>query len=111
MEMNKGAILRAADWLEANPDKHIIAKLATNDCGWLVEPTGPMATCFCAMGRIAKEAGFVVPMTDCSPMARIGEAVGMTPSDVSLIWVSNDAVGTGSRGNPNVINVLRRIAA
>lgn len=48
----------ALDWLEANPDKHIknvLARKARNS--YEVSPLHPSATCFCALGRIAKESG------------------------------------------------------
>lgn len=48
----------ALDWLEANPDKHIKSMLARiSRHGYEVSPLSPVATCFCALGRIAKESG------------------------------------------------------
>lgn len=47
----------ALDWLEANPAKHIKNILARDQRGYEVSPLSPMATCFCALGRIAKESG------------------------------------------------------
>lgn len=47
---------RALDWLEANPDKHIRGEPAQNKYGMGCDPLAPSATCFCAIGRIAKEA-------------------------------------------------------
>ncbi len=48
----------ALDWLEANPDKHIKNRLALSARGGPeVSPIDPSATCFCALGRIAKESG------------------------------------------------------
>lgn len=50
------AIVRALDWLEAHPEKHIAHKLAEDDDGCYTAPTGVYAVCFCALGRIVKEA-------------------------------------------------------
>lgn len=56
--MNKDALCRAADWLEANPDKHTKVALARNDAGDALDsPFDPAAACFCAYGRAVLEAG------------------------------------------------------
>jgi len=50
-----GILHRAADWLEANPDRHTTGALARTKEGQLCDPTGPDAYCFCAVGRIQYE--------------------------------------------------------
>lgn len=47
----------ALDWLEAHPAKHIKNILARDKRGHEVSPLDSSATCFCALGRIAKESG------------------------------------------------------
>lgn len=51
-------LLRTARWLLDNPEKHIRASLAVNNEGEARHPNAPDATCFCAVGRLALEAGF-----------------------------------------------------
>jgi hypothetical protein len=48
---------RAIDWLEANPKHHIDGTYATDANGFKVPPTSASAKNFCALGRIAREAG------------------------------------------------------
>lgn len=49
----------ALDWLEANPDKHIGGALAKEKAGGKdVSVQSEQADCFCAIGRIAHDAGF-----------------------------------------------------
>lgn len=49
----------ALDWLEANPDKHIGGALAKEKLGGkVVSVQSEQADCFCAIGRIAHDAGF-----------------------------------------------------
>lgn len=57
--MNKKAILRAADWLEANPDKHIAEYFALDVDGNMVEPLDERACYFCAVGRLIREVGCI----------------------------------------------------
>ena len=63
------AAARAADWLEANPDKQVRFKMAQNKYGDTVSTIDPEASCFCAVGRLAHELELDVfddysPLTD-----------------------------------------------
>lgn len=51
------AFCKAADWLEANPDKHTKGVMARDAEGTRVEPNAPEATCFCMYGRMLHELG------------------------------------------------------
>ena len=53
----KDAIIRALDWLEENPDKHIADSYALTKDGYVCDPNEPEADCFCVVGRIAHELG------------------------------------------------------
>jgi hypothetical protein len=110
-ELNRTAILAAADWLEANPDKHISVELARTADGGRCSPNASVATCFCALGRIAVEAGYEVPMYSRAQMSNIGDAVGLSHEQVSTIWVANDSNPTVGKGSGAVIPLLRSIAA
>lgn len=49
-------VVKALDWLEANPRLHITGTMATAGAdGMAVDANSPAATCFCAMGRILHE--------------------------------------------------------
>jgi hypothetical protein len=96
--MNKEAILRAADWLEANPDKHIAGYLAANALGERVTSSSPEAVCFCAMGRIMKELN-VATANDTEIPRHVRR----------MIYEENDRFG--GKGNPAVITYLRELAA
>lgn len=54
MSLVSEALNRAADWLEANPDKHIATQLTERPGA---NPFDPRAQCFCAYGRFLKELG------------------------------------------------------
>jgi len=91
----KEGLKRALDWLDANPDKHIrkaLALSAATNGRWEVSPTDPKATCFCVIGRFAKEMGHISPenywpsYTDyCEPL--ISEKVIEGAHD---LWQIND---------------------
>lgn len=85
----KAAIRRAADWLEANPDKHITCDLALDASGHATSPTGPEAVCFCALGRIAHEMGDVFP-SPIPTFREIGAAAGLDRYAIHQIWRTND---------------------
>lgn len=51
----KAAAKRAADWLEANRDKHIRGRFAEDANGFRVSARSEDATCFCALGRFLHE--------------------------------------------------------
>lgn len=55
--MNRAAILRTADWIEANPDKLIAGEFAISEDGRRTDPTGKHAVCFCTVGRLVHETG------------------------------------------------------
>lgn len=55
MKTLKEGLIAAADWLEANPDRHIQGFLATDASGNGCHPTSPAAECFCAIGRVSHE--------------------------------------------------------
>jgi hypothetical protein len=53
----KQALIAAADWLEANPERHTTSYLALDSQGRTCNPDDPDAQCFCGVGRVAKELG------------------------------------------------------
>lgn len=75
--MNKEAILRAADWLEANPDKHISGTMVDGDC-------------FCAIGRIALEYGILPVVSDVFDLDVLSDKLGLSVDAIDLIWKTND---------------------
>ena len=109
----KLAAARAADWLEANPTKHVARSLAIDADGNKVAPDDPTAECFCALGRLAVELGLEFPNPD---------VYYAFPKSVPLddIWEANDKGSptqfeTGSRritpANPAAgIAALRSLA-
>lgn len=57
-KVSPAALRRAADWLQANPDKHISGHLAEDAKHRpLPSPFDPKAECFCAFGRYMVELG------------------------------------------------------
>lgn len=85
------ALRKTADFFDANPDKRVTGELARTDSGRSVSPWDPEATCWCALGRFAVEAGELVPeKTD-----RVGyayELISPLLKGVSLIdiFAAND---------------------
>jgi hypothetical protein len=115
-ELNRTAILAAADWLEANPDKHISGDLAQDADGNVVSPLDPEADCFCAMGRLIVESGGPLNLNTMQVFGQIGRAVGIEDDVLTTIWMTNDSMSLeklrhGRRGNPAVIPLLRELAA
>jgi hypothetical protein len=113
-ELNRTAILAAADWLEANPDKHIAGDLAQDALGRVVGPLDPAAVCFCAMGRLVIESGQPLDLDACKVFAQIGQAVGLDDEALTVVWMTNDIhpiAKHGRSGNPAVIPYLRSLAA
>lgn len=49
-------VMGAIDWLEANPDKQLTGMYAGRDDKSYCSYRSEEATCFCVLGRIAKEA-------------------------------------------------------
>lgn len=80
----KAAATRAADWLAANPDKHIARSLAIDADGVKVPPTSDKAECFCALGRFARELN--LPGNDSSIYAEFFEL----KIDYDAIYNAND---------------------
>jgi hypothetical protein len=125
--MNKEAIRRAADWLEANPDKHMAAFYAANAAGDYVGPNHPDAECFCAIGRIAKECGEAPTSmhgVDRDNRRWFYHISGLDGTQFAAIVKLNDAINERYdvdtmetaekplwRGNPDVIPYLRKLAA
>lgn len=130
--MNKEAINRAADWLEANPDKHISASYAAGADGNYLFPLDPRAECFCAIGRIAKECE-ESPFVRAEGEKNIGtpenpdvrkwmlHIAGLDGGQFNQIVILNDELNERHdegnvfkplwRGNPAVIPLLRKLAA
>jgi len=80
----KAAAARAADWLAANPTKHIARSLAIDAAGRKVAPTSDKAECFCALGRFARELN--LPGNDSSIYAEFFEL----KIDYDAIFEAND---------------------
>lgn len=91
----RAAAGRAADWLEANRDKHITIQLALTTEGEIVTPTDPKADCFCALGRLAKELNLDAS-TGGEVYNRLSERLGKTKrrDDIrerfDLVYEAND---------------------
>jgi len=86
---------RAADWLEANRDKHITGQLALTTDGHIVPPADPKADCFCALGRLAKELSINVP-TNGEVYSRLADPLGKAKQNddirerLELVYEAND---------------------
>lgn len=107
--MNKEAILRAADWLEANPARHIAFSMARTIDEKKVSPSSPKAFSFCALGRIAKETGRDLP--EDFGLHSVCAVSGLSFDQVRLIYFNNDGSGDRRKGDPKVIHLLRKLAA
>lgn len=51
------SIMSSLDWLEANPSDHIRKAYARTKTGAPIAVNSPEASCFCAVGRIMRDAG------------------------------------------------------
>lgn len=101
-EAAKAAVLRALDWLEANPDRHATGNMAYDEYGNVVSVLDRYAYCFCTLGRIAKECNITderkwtvdspYSFTPVSSTRPIFDAIGFdNPDDVfSDIMAIND---------------------
>lgn len=69
-----GAVAKAADWLEANPDKHIQGRYAVDDYGNGVHAA--YAKCMCAIGAVACQMGASVIETEEAFRELIGASAG-----------------------------------
>ena len=106
---------RAADWLEANPTKHITFALALDAYGNAVPFAAPEAACFCALGRLGYETGKGNPEALVSGDYRVlNQLLGST--ECVAVHAANDKnTGLGTiltgveRGHPDGIAMLRRI--
>lgn len=63
---------KAIDWLEANPDRHITGTMSEDRNGFWIEPANERAYNFCALGRMANEAG----ITDERPIIALQKYFG-----------------------------------
>jgi len=84
----KTAALAAADWLEANRDKHITGDLAIDASGNDVRYNDPDADCFCALGRLGKELG--LEPSDEYSYAELTRALAEVSIQPSEIFSEND---------------------
>jgi hypothetical protein len=75
------AALKAADWLEANHNRHIAGTLALNSEGRTTDPASGDAQCFCMVGRITKELNTFNDV----------EAIRHWPEEFTLIVPMNDS--------------------
>jgi len=96
----RAAAKRAADWLKANPDKHIGFRLAEAANGTSVPPTSVFADCFCAVGRLACEL-------NSSDYHGVYRAIGSTETD-DLYSANDSGIRTGDRSKG--LNALYRVA-
>lgn len=108
----RDALISAANWLAENPDRHIQGNLAVDENGASVECNSTRATCFCALGRVAKELD-VAGYDELDP--GMFEPLNISASDVYM--VNDDYRGTRDMaclteypGNPEVINLLKKLA-
>lgn len=88
--MKREAILRAAEWIERNPDKLIAGDFARDDLGYKSDPTGFRATCFCAVGRMVKESGYRPPRTTPHTGLAFSRALGVSLDVLDKITEIND---------------------
>lgn len=112
------ALIRAADWLEANPDRHIQGRLAADEFGTPCTVDAPRAECFCAVGRVAREYGLSGTTSVYTNLDDAFKQAGADRGSVD-IFHTNDHGVIGDRrmvcrrvnpGNRRVIKMLRRIA-
>ena len=116
------AFLDAADWLEANPDRHIAGYLAADKQGARCTPLDPDAACFCGVGRVAKELNL---LGGASLYARLDAMVSeVAPKLTENKSVADNIVGVNDTdprksrttichvqpGNQRVIAHLRKVA-
>lgn len=99
----RAAARRAADWLEANPDKHIIGNMAHDEQHNEVPANSPQAMCWCAVGRLAKELDNPAVDLDEGSYAPINEVLGA--ECVTTIFTRNDRLREGG------IEALRELAS
>lgn len=115
----KQAIIDAADWLSANPERHIRGELAIDDKGLSCDVSNPNAQCFCAVGRVAHEYGLSGTVQIYADIDRALRTAGATLTSGS-IYRANDSgmvdenlemVCVSARpGSPEAIGLLRQIA-
>ncbi len=84
---NLDAIKRAIAWAEANPDQIISGHLAKDNFGDSVTTGSPYATCFCLVGRIAKETGADVKSTYAGLRTFV---MNGDEAKASVLWMIND---------------------
>jgi hypothetical protein len=96
-QKTRAAVIRAADFFAANPDKRTTGQLARDAGGFATTPLDPEACTWCALGRIALELG-INPNGNYDELSAIfGEET------VGKIYNFNDASRTTSR----VVDMLK----
>jgi hypothetical protein len=117
----RSALLRTADWLEANRDNHITGQFACDAEGREVLPDSSDATCFCALGRLFVEAGMSCDDYD-SAWLGLDDVLEPLNTDTTQVYDLNDSYDekfneslkfkhrAHFRGNPAVITYLRELA-
>ena len=119
IKLTPAAMRRAADWLEANPDKHIAGHLADDKHRRPVpSPFDPRAACFCAYGRYMLELGEPARIAYAheTPEAKnLGVYQFMLQSygvDFQAVYSRNDRKDfiNPAGGSPKVIPYLRNLA-
>lgn len=113
MKTFRQALLDAAAWLRANPERHIRGRMAVSISGEEVDPTDPSAECFCALGRIACELGRPGGYDAVSPFFG-----GFFKRSYEFVYVMNDntrefrtmACRWELPGNPEVLDLLEKLA-
>lgn len=109
-EATRIAAGKAADWLEANRDRHIVGALALDSRGATVAPSNPDAQCFCALGRFAVEAGINLstvindePDVTYDPLNDVLKDEETGASFVTEIYTANDEHHCGTGPVPDSI--------
>lgn len=100
----RAAVRAAADFFEANPDKRTTVALARDKNRFPVSPSSPKATCWCALGRIAKELG--LRERNGGPES-IYHAFRRRGLDYPSVYAVNDRTDDTMR----VVNFLRALAS
>lgn len=89
------AIVKAIDFLDKNPERHIIGDLAIDSNGQDCDPNDPDAQCFCMLGRISHELDLDGYPFDRKKGAKdVAEQLGIDQSTVFTINDSNYVKGT-----------------
>lgn len=106
--MRSEILNRVADIIEANPSILTYGTLAADKDGNYTNPTHPEATCFCAIGLIARELNIdAVPgyHTQTGP-----GVLGLTRIQIQDLYRTNDRALAQGQGCAPVVNLLRALA-